>query len=289
MSSISGGIDGVEVRFDEGSLVGDAGLLLAGTVMDRLGLEAMLDEVVRPPGSGRGSGAKALSLVASMLVGGSFIDDADRLRAGSTAQVLPFRPASTLGTWLRSFTLASSMQSVDLHGREHPSRDLDAERCDLACARSNIEWTQDESKHWEVDIAYTRGGQAQVAETTIKTGPRSRSAEPRDYGSWCDAPASPAPKPKSCEKLLAAAPISRSGFENQLRDRLNPMQLNSPQRTNTYTTCPCSSKHPPPGGRKTQHNPCLEQARLWTIPRTITLVNSEQFLYPTFSPGHGST
>ena len=102
MSSISGGIDGVEVRFDEGSLVGDAGLLLAGTVMDRLGLEAMLDEVVRPPGSGRGSGAKALSLVASMLVGGSFIDDADRLRAGSTAQVLPFRPVapSTLGTWL---------------------------------------------------------------------------------------------------------------------------------------------------------------------------------------------
>ena len=41
MSSISGGIDGVEVRFDEGSLVGDAGLLLAGTVMDRLGLEAI--------------------------------------------------------------------------------------------------------------------------------------------------------------------------------------------------------------------------------------------------------
>ena len=31
---------------------------------------------------------------------------------------------------------------------------------------------------------------------------------------------------QSCEKLLAAAPISRSGFENQLRDRLNPMQLN---------------------------------------------------------------
>ena len=112
MSSISGGIDGVEVRFDEGSLVGDAGLLLAGTVMDRLGLEAMLDEVVRPPGSGRGSGAKALSLVASMLVGGSFIDDADRLRAGSTAQVLPFRPVapSTLGTWLRSFTFGHLRQ-----------------------------------------------------------------------------------------------------------------------------------------------------------------------------------
>lgn len=32
----------------------DAGLLLAGTVMDRLGLEAMIDEVVVPPGAGRG-------------------------------------------------------------------------------------------------------------------------------------------------------------------------------------------------------------------------------------------
>ena len=112
MSSISGGIDGVEVRFDEGSLVGDAGLLLAGTVMDRLGLEAMLDAVVRPPSAGRGSGAKALSVVASMLVGGSFIDDADRLRAGSTAQVLPFGPVapSTLGTWLRSFTFGHLRQ-----------------------------------------------------------------------------------------------------------------------------------------------------------------------------------
>jgi hypothetical protein len=59
-------------------LVADAGLLLAGTVMDRLGLEAMLDDVVCPPAAGRGSGAEVLSLVASMLVGGSHIDDADR-------------------------------------------------------------------------------------------------------------------------------------------------------------------------------------------------------------------
>ena len=106
MRSIAGGIDGLEVRFDDGSLVADAGLLLAGTVMYRLGLEAMLDEAVRPPQAGRGSGAKALSVVASMLAGGSFIDDADRLRSGSAQAVLPFEPLapSTLGTWLRSFT-----------------------------------------------------------------------------------------------------------------------------------------------------------------------------------------
>ena len=42
MGSVSGGIDGLEVRFDDGSLVADAGLLLAGTVMDRLGLEHSL-------------------------------------------------------------------------------------------------------------------------------------------------------------------------------------------------------------------------------------------------------
>ena len=100
MISVPGGIDGLEVRFDDGSLVADAGLLLAGTVMDRLGLEAMLDEAVRPAGSvGSGSGRKVLTLAASMLVGGSFIGDADRLRAGSASAVLPFTPLapSTLG------------------------------------------------------------------------------------------------------------------------------------------------------------------------------------------------
>ncbi len=112
MSSVAGGIDGLEVRFDDGSLVADAGLLLAGTVMGRLGLESMLDEVLRPPASGRGSGAKALSVAASMLVGGSFIDDTERLRAGSASAVLPFVPAapSTVGTWLRSFTFGHVRQ-----------------------------------------------------------------------------------------------------------------------------------------------------------------------------------
>ena len=48
MSSVAGGIDGLEAVFDDGSLVADAGLLLAGTVMDRLGLEALIDDTVRP-------------------------------------------------------------------------------------------------------------------------------------------------------------------------------------------------------------------------------------------------
>ena len=112
MRTIPGGIDGVEAVFDDASLVAGGGLLLAGSVMDRLGLEALIDEVVRPPGSGSGSGARVLSLVASMLAGGSFIGDADGLRAGASARVLPFAvlAPSTLGTFLRSFTFGHLRQ-----------------------------------------------------------------------------------------------------------------------------------------------------------------------------------
>ena len=84
MRSISGGIDGLEAVFDDASLVADAGLLLAGTVMGRLGLEALIDDTVRLEGraAGSGPGPKVLSLVASMLVGGCCIDDTGRRRRG---------------------------------------------------------------------------------------------------------------------------------------------------------------------------------------------------------------
>ena len=113
MRSVAGGIDGLGAVFDDGSLVADAGLLLAGTVMSRLGLEALIDDAVRPGGSaGSGAGRKVLSLAASMLVGGCCIDDAQRLRSGSAAAVLPFAPLapSTLGTFLRSFTFGHVRQ-----------------------------------------------------------------------------------------------------------------------------------------------------------------------------------
>ena len=113
MRSVAGGIDGLEAVFDDGSLVADGGLLLAGTVMSRLGLEALIDETVRPGGSaGSGAGRKVLSLVASMLVGGCCIDDVQRLRSGSAAAVLPFGVVapSTLGSFLRSFTFGHVRQ-----------------------------------------------------------------------------------------------------------------------------------------------------------------------------------
>ena len=108
MSRVSHEIDRLEPVFDDESLVADAGLLTAATLMDRLGLESVVDSMVRLGGRPGGArpGRKVLTLVASMLLGGSHIDHADRLRAGSTGRVLGFRPmaASTLGTFLRSCT-----------------------------------------------------------------------------------------------------------------------------------------------------------------------------------------
>ena len=62
----SSDVDRLGVVFDDGSLVADAGLLVAGTLMARLGLEQLLDETVRLGDRVGGSrpGRKVLSLVA---------------------------------------------------------------------------------------------------------------------------------------------------------------------------------------------------------------------------------
>ena len=94
--------------FDDEGLVADAGLLVAGTLMDRLGLEDLVDRTVRLGGrvGGANPGRKVLTLVSAMLVGGSHIDHVDLLRAGSTGRVLPHAvmAPSTVGTFLRCFT-----------------------------------------------------------------------------------------------------------------------------------------------------------------------------------------
>ena len=47
VNRIPNDIDRLGVVFDDGSLVADAGLFVAGTLMSRLGLEQLLDETVR--------------------------------------------------------------------------------------------------------------------------------------------------------------------------------------------------------------------------------------------------
>lgn len=100
--------------FDDPSLVADAGLILPAMLMVRLGLEALVNTTVLLAGrvGGSGPGRKVLTLVFSILAGGSHIDHADRLRAGATQRVLPFRvmAPSTLGSFLRSFTFGHVRQ-----------------------------------------------------------------------------------------------------------------------------------------------------------------------------------
>ncbi len=99
--------DRIRVVFDDHRLVANAGLLLPATLAQHLGLRELVDHHLDLGcASGRANtGDKMLTLVASALAGGDFIDDADALRAGGTVGVLGcvVKAPSTLGTFLRSF------------------------------------------------------------------------------------------------------------------------------------------------------------------------------------------
>jgi len=114
MSGVSHTIDRLDVTFDDPSLVANAGLIVPATVMARLGLESVVDQMVglfRRTG-GWLPGRKIATLVATILAGGTHIDHANMLRSGATQRVLPFRvmAPSTLGTFLRSFTFGHIRQ-----------------------------------------------------------------------------------------------------------------------------------------------------------------------------------
>ena len=105
---------GLVVAFDDDHAVANAGLLLPATLAERLGIEAVIDELVDlgdRPGAHR-PGRKVLTLMHALVAGGDCIDDADVLRTGSTAAVLGHRvmAPSTLGTFLRSFTFGHIRQ-----------------------------------------------------------------------------------------------------------------------------------------------------------------------------------
>jgi hypothetical protein len=103
-----------EVLFDDDHAVANAGLVLVGLCSERLGIEAVANELV-DLGERAGAfrpGRKILTLLHSMVVGGDCFDDVDVLRCGSTAEVLGHRvmAPSTVGTFLRSFTFGHVRQ-----------------------------------------------------------------------------------------------------------------------------------------------------------------------------------
>lgn len=99
-------LDRIDVRADDDNGVSDAGLVVAATLGQRLGLPELLREQVTVPGSvGANPDQKCLTVIHSLLAGGDCIDDVGALRAGATQAVLGHRVAapSTVGSFLRAF------------------------------------------------------------------------------------------------------------------------------------------------------------------------------------------
>jgi hypothetical protein len=115
------GLDGVQVRFDDQRVVSDAGVMVVATLAQRLGIEALAQQVVRlrrdRPGAAN-VGRKVMALLFAMVLGADSIDDADVLGAGRTRRLLGgWLPApSTLGTFLRAFTFGHVRQLDKLLG-----------------------------------------------------------------------------------------------------------------------------------------------------------------------------
>ena len=90
MSGSSRSLDRFATTFDHEGLVANAGLILAGTLMARLGVSALIERWVRT-GSANPC-PKILTVVAAMLAGGTHIDHVEMLRSGGTGRVLGFTP-----------------------------------------------------------------------------------------------------------------------------------------------------------------------------------------------------
>jgi hypothetical protein len=113
--------DEIHVQFDDERLVADAGLILPATLAVGLGLRELLGTHVDLGEAPRRAGVadKVMTLLHSALAGGQWIDDCDRLRAGSTGSVLGHRvfAPSTIGTFLRSFTFGHARQLDAVSGQ----------------------------------------------------------------------------------------------------------------------------------------------------------------------------
>jgi hypothetical protein len=108
----------VSVSFDEPTLVPSAGLLPAAVLAQRIDLSGLVGQRLTLARHGANSGAKALTVIASMLAGGDSIDDTDLLRAGALPALFDdTRAPSTVGTWLRDFQW-HNVRQLDAVSRE---------------------------------------------------------------------------------------------------------------------------------------------------------------------------
>ncbi len=111
---VNGLPDSARVVFDDERAVANAGVMLPAVLADRLGIEALIDQIVdlgERPGAPN-PGRKVMSLLSAMMLGADCIDDCEVLRSGQTSWVLGHVVAapSTLGTFLRAFTFGHVRQ-----------------------------------------------------------------------------------------------------------------------------------------------------------------------------------
>ena len=150
MTRVSHVIDRIEATFDDPNLVSNSGLLLSATLAVQLGLEGLIDDTVKLSGriGGAHPGCKVLTLMHSMIAGGSHIDHVDVLRAGATASVLghTVMAPSTVGTFLRAFSFGHvrQLEAVNGHalerawaagagpGKQKMVIDIDSTICEVA-------------------------------------------------------------------------------------------------------------------------------------------------------------
>ena len=91
------------MSFTEKNLVPNAGLLPAAALAQRIGLGDLVDQRLGLDQHGANSGAKALTVIGSMLAQGDSIDDTAVLRAGAAGELFDdTRAPSTVGSWLRA-------------------------------------------------------------------------------------------------------------------------------------------------------------------------------------------
>ena len=108
----------VSLSFTEANLVPNAGLVTAAALAQRIGLGDLVDQRLRLASEGANSGAKALTVVGSILAGGDSIDDTALLRAGAADGLFDdTRAPSTVGSWLRAHKW-SNVRELDAVSRE---------------------------------------------------------------------------------------------------------------------------------------------------------------------------
>jgi hypothetical protein len=194
-------LDALSVTFDDPNLVANAGLMLPGTLAQKLGVADIVDGRVDLSGrvGGANCGIKAMTVVSALLAGAEWIDDTDVLRAGGSEIACghEVRAPSTIGTWLRAFTwghvrrleaaagevLGRAWSAGGGPGRDEPvTVDLDSTLCQTYGLGKRGAWkvNRDGERGYHPLVSVINGYD-QVAATRLREGPANDARGARQF------------------------------------------------------------------------------------------------------------